>query len=59
LRFHCDSQAAIFLRHVCHFESRGIFRISMSLPLSQIPVAIIAGGGFALADGSGGCNLPA
>ena len=31
----------------------------MSLSLSQIPVAILAGGGFALADGIGGCNLPA
>lgn len=31
----------------------------MSLSLSQIPVAILAGVGFALADGSGGCNLPA
>jgi len=31
----------------------------MSLPLSPIPVAILAGGGFALADGNGRCNLPA
>jgi hypothetical protein len=31
----------------------------MSLLFSQIPVASLAGGGFALADGIGGCNLPA
>ena len=32
------------LHHVWQFERRGIFRNSMSLPLSQIPVAILAGG---------------
>ncbi len=31
----------------------------MILSLSSIPVAILAGGGFALAGGNGGCNLPA
>ena len=31
----------------------------MSLSLSQIPVAILAGVGFALADENRGCKLPA
>ena len=35
-------------------------RNGISLLLSQIPVAILAGGGgFALADGNSECNLPA
>jgi hypothetical protein len=29
----------------------------MNNSLSQIPVAILAGGGFTLADGIGRCNL--
>jgi len=29
----------------------------MNLPLSQIPVAMLAGGGFALADGNGSCDI--
>ena len=29
----------------------------MNLSLSQIPVAILAGGGFNLADGNRSCNL--